>query len=50
MYIDSLTIAAIFVFVFALAMFVKHCLVNSCILSSDRKVTNENATHEGGRK
>jgi hypothetical protein len=50
MYIDSLTIAAIFVFAFALAMFVKHCLVNSCILSSDRKVTNETATHAGGRK
>jgi hypothetical protein len=50
MYIDSLTVAAIFVFVFALAMFVKHCLVNSCILPSDRKVTNETATHAGGRK
>ena len=50
MYIDSLTIAAFVVFVFALAMFVKHCLVNSCILPSDRKVTNETALHAGGRK
>jgi len=50
MYIDSLTIAAFVVFVFALAMFVKHCLVNSCILSSDRKLTNETAKHAGGRK
>jgi hypothetical protein len=49
MYIDSLTIAALVVFIFALGVFVKHCLLNSCILSLDRKVTKKTATHAGGR-
>ena len=47
MYIDSLTIAAMVVFVFALGMFVKHCLVNSCILSADRKAADESARQAG---
>ena len=50
MYIDSLTIAAIVVFVFALGMFVKHCLVNSCILPSDRKVADASPRQARGKQ
>lgn len=49
MYIDSLTVAAILVFVVALGMFVKHCLVNNCILASDRKVKIKTARRAGGQ-
>ena len=49
MYIDSLTIAAIVVFVIALVMFVKNCLINSCILASDRKASNKDSARAGGK-
>ncbi len=36
MYIDSMTITAFVVFAVAMAVFVKQCFVNSCILKDDR--------------
>lgn len=47
MYIDSLTITAIVVFVFALGMFVKHCLVNNCILAADRRANAKTTSRAG---
>lgn len=47
MYIDSLTIAAIVVFVFAMGMFIKNCLMNSCILEADRKGKKDHTTQAG---
>ena len=48
MYIDSLTIAAIVVFVFAMGLFVKTCFINSCILSGDRKTGTRGEVQTGG--
>lgn len=47
MNIDSLTITAFVVFVIALAMFVKNCFMNSCILPSDRKARSHSAGQYG---
>jgi len=48
MYIDSLTIAAIVVFVFAMGLFVKACVIDNCILSADRKTRGYHETQAGG--
>lgn len=37
MYIDSLTITALVVFVIAMVMFIKKCIINSCIVPRDNK-------------
>jgi hypothetical protein len=47
MYIDSLTIVAFVVFVVAMGVFVKICLIDSCILLSDRKASDEHAVRPG---
>ena len=47
MNIDSLTITAFVVFVIVLAMFVKNCVMNSCILPSDRKPYSDRAGQPG---
>ena len=46
MYIDTMTVAAIVVFVFAFGMFVKNCLVNNCILAADRETANKDSEGE----
>ena len=48
MYIDSLTIAAIVVFVVAMGLFVKACLIEGCILSADRKAGTRGELQTGG--
>jgi len=50
MYIDSLTIAAIVVFVVAMGLFVKACFINGCILSADRKTGAHGEVQTGGGK
>ena len=50
MYIDSLTIAAIVVFVVAMVLFVKNCFINSCILSDDRETGTHGEIQTGGGK
>lgn len=47
MYIDSLTIAAIVVFVVAVGLFVKTCFINSCILSADKKTGTRGEVQSG---
>ena len=47
MYIDSLTIAANVVYVFAPGMFLKHCLINNCILAADRRAAAKTNTPAG---
>jgi len=46
MYFDTMTVAAIVVFVFAFGMFVKNCLVNNCILAADRDTANKDSEGE----
>lgn len=41
MYIDSMTITAIIVFAVALVVFVKQCILNSCMLKEDREHGDE---------
>jgi len=48
MYIDSLTIAAIVVFIGAMGLFVKACVIDGCILSTDRKTEVPGEAHLGG--
>ena len=48
MYIDSLTIAAIVVFVVAMGLFVKACFINGCILSADKKTDANGEAQAGG--
>jgi hypothetical protein len=47
MYIDSLTIAAFVVFVVAMGVFVKNCLIDGCILPAGRKVSSGHAAQPG---
>lgn len=49
MYIDSMTITAFVVFAVAMAMFVKHCFINSCIEKDDDKPVVENDVEPGNR-
>ncbi len=49
MFIDSLTIAAIVIFVIAIGMFVKNCFVNSCIREADRKDYKDSAVKAGDK-
>jgi|GEM_PF-2321856 len=37
MYIDSLTLTAFVVFVIAMVMFVKKCIIEGCVISADNK-------------
>jgi hypothetical protein len=50
MYIDSLTIAAIVVFVFAMGLFVKTCFIDNCILSADRRTGTRGEVQTGGEE
>ncbi len=47
MYIDNMTITAVVVFVIAMAMFVKKCFINSCIIKGDSKAGVVHKTDAG---
>lgn len=49
MYIDSLTITAFIVFVIAMGMFVKKCIIQGCILSADKKAAIKRHARRGDR-
>ena len=50
MFIDSLTIAAIVVFVGVMGLMVNNCVLNSFIRPSDRKDYDDSAQQSGGKR
>ena len=50
MYIDSMTITAVVVFVIAAVMFVKTCFIMSCMVDEDSEADCERDAESGGKK
>lgn len=50
MYIDSLTITAFVVFAIAMVMFIKRCIINSCLISRGDKADIKRDAEPGGRQ
>ena len=50
MYIDRLTITAFVVFVIAMVMFIKKCIINSCLISTGDKVDIKRDAEPGDRR
>ena len=50
MYIDSLTITAVVVFVIAAVMFVKTCFIMSCMADKDNEAGCDRDVESGGKE
>jgi hypothetical protein len=50
MYIDSMTITAVVVFVIAAVMFVKTCFIMSCMVDKDNEVASNRDAESGGKE
>ena len=50
MYIDSLTITAFVVFTIAMVMFIKKCIINSCVMSRGNKAGVGHDVEPGGEQ
>jgi len=50
MYIDSLTITAVIVFVIAAVMFVKTCFIMSCMVDEDSEAGSDHDVESGNER
>jgi hypothetical protein len=50
MYIDSMTITAVVVFVIAAVMFVKTCFIMSCMVDGDNEEASDRDAESGGKE